>query len=105
MKRAIAFVAAFCVLVACERKTAPTTAADQSYTIRALVTALPNPPKGARFDIVGGGERVAFGFTPKGDGKATVALEHSKLPDQASADAAKVAWRARLDALKRFLEG
>jgi hypothetical protein len=57
----------------------------------------------ARFDA-GEGERLAIGFTAKGEAKSTVAIEHSRIADQVSADRAKALWRERLADLQRLLE-
>ena len=45
------------------------------------------------------GTIVAVGFTAKGAGKSTVALEHAKLPDRESAEQLKRYWTERLEAL------
>jgi hypothetical protein len=62
------------------------------------------PHKSARFDWKGGSERLVVGFTAKGDAKSTVAIEHSRFPDQDAAEREKPLWRDRLAALKRLLE-
>jgi uncharacterized protein YndB with AHSA1/START domain len=46
---------------------------------------------------------VAVGFMPKGKGKSSVAVQHTKLPDRATSDRLKQFWSERLDALKRVL--
>ena len=51
------------------------------------------------------GSTVAVGFIPKGKGKSTVALAHTKLPDRATADRLKQYWSDRLDALGEVLAG
>lgn len=56
-----------------------------------------------RFDLADG-SRLNVGFTPKGDGKGEVAVEHVLLPDAAAADRAKADWRDRLTTLKTLLE-
>jgi uncharacterized protein YndB with AHSA1/START domain len=50
------------------------------------------------------GAIVAVGFTPKAEGKSAVAIQHTKLPDKAAADALKAYWSEKLDALARQLE-
>ena len=62
------------------------------------------PHRTARFDWKGGAERLAIGFTAKGDAQSTVAIEHSRLPDEAAAALEKSLWRERLAELKRLLE-
>jgi hypothetical protein len=61
-------------------------------------------PKTARFDWGDGSTRVIVGFTAKGDGKSTVALEHERLPDADEAERMKAYWRERVAALKAELE-
>ena len=51
------------------------------------------------------GSIVAVGFVPKGKGKSSVALAHTKLPDRATADRLKQYWSDRLDALGEVLSG
>ncbi|WP_150239974.1 SRPBCC family protein [Nocardiopsis quinghaiensis] len=48
--------------------------------------------------------RLTVRFTAKGEDKAVVASEHSKLADDEAAGAAKVFWRQRLARLKDLLE-
>jgi hypothetical protein len=55
-------------------------------------------PKSMRVEI-GEGGIVAVGFMPKGRGKSAVAVQHTKLPDRASADRLKQFWTERLEAL------
>jgi uncharacterized protein YndB with AHSA1/START domain len=61
-------------------------------------------PKSARFDWGDGETRVIIGFTPKGEGKSTAALEHERLPDAGEAERMKAFWRERVTALKEMLE-
>ena len=63
------------------------------------------PPRSARFDHARDGSRVHVTVAAKGDARATVALDHRRLPDAAAADAMKALWRERLDALRAGLEG
>jgi uncharacterized protein YndB with AHSA1/START domain len=46
---------------------------------------------------------VAVGFTGKSTGKSQVAIQHEKLPDQATAARVRQYWAERLDALKEVL--
>ena len=55
------------------------------------------------FDVADGGGRVHVSVDPKDDGRCTVSVEHARLADAAAADAARTAWRARLDALRTLL--
>ena len=59
-------------------------------------------PKSIRLGLADG-SIVAVSFTPKGRGRSTVAIEHSKLPDRESAERVKAEWAARFDALGRML--
>ena len=47
--------------------------------------------------------RVQIGFTSKGAGKSAVAIQHSKLPDKATAAKMKAWWAERFDALGEIL--
>jgi uncharacterized protein YndB with AHSA1/START domain len=58
----------------------------------------------ARFDWDDGSTRVNVSFLDKGRSKATVAVEHERLPDADEAETAKALWRRRLDELKSYLE-
>jgi hypothetical protein len=58
----------------------------------------------ARFDWPEPASRVVVTIGPKGDDRAVVAVAHEQLPDAASADRLKVAWRGWLGDLKAFLE-
>ena len=49
------------------------------------------------------GTVVALWFMPKGGAKSTVSVQHTRLPDRASADRMKTYWSARLDALQSVL--
>jgi hypothetical protein len=62
------------------------------------------PYRSARFDWVGGTQRLAIGFESKGEAKSTVSIEHMKLPDGAAVEREKPLWRERLAELKRLLE-
>lgn len=46
---------------------------------------------------------VEIGFTPKGEEKSVLAVQHSKLPDKATADRMKAWWAERFDALSELL--
>lgn len=45
------------------------------------------------------GSIVSAWFTPKGDSKSAVAIQHDKLPDTARREAEKLAWADRLNRL------
>ncbi len=49
------------------------------------------------------GTRVMLHFTGKGPTKSSVSIQHSMLPDKASAEAAKAAWHERLNNLRDVL--
>jgi hypothetical protein len=49
------------------------------------------------------GNIIAVGFYPKGPDKSSVAVQHPKLPDRATADSLKKYWSERLDDLGRVL--
>ena len=46
---------------------------------------------------------VEIGFYPKSDTKSSVAVQHTKLPDKATADKIKAWWAERFDALGEVL--
>lgn len=48
---------------------------------------------------------VQIGFTSKAPDRSAVAIQHSSLPDKASADRMKTLWGERLDALAEMLAG
>lgn len=50
------------------------------------------------------GTSVIVGFTAKGEAKSQVAIQHEKLPDQATATRMKAYWSERLEALAETLE-
>jgi uncharacterized protein YndB with AHSA1/START domain len=62
------------------------------------------PDKIARFDWGNEGTRVLVTFEEKSASKATAHVAHERLPDSATAEAAKADWKARLTALKAHLE-
>lgn len=51
------------------------------------------------------GTSVHFWFTPKGDGKSSVAIEHTGLASREDAEARKLYWGERLTALAELLTG
>jgi hypothetical protein len=51
------------------------------------------------------GTDVIMGVNPKGEGKSSVGVQQSKLPDRAAAEEAKEFWGMRLDGLRKQLEG
>jgi hypothetical protein len=59
-------------------------------------------PKSMRLDWPEGGI-IAVGFLPKGKGKSSVALSHTKLPDRETVKRLKQYWSDRLDALGEVL--
>jgi len=50
------------------------------------------------------GTDVMMGVIAKGQGKSSVGVQQSKLPDRAAAEQAKQFWAKRLDELRRRLE-
>jgi uncharacterized protein YndB with AHSA1/START domain len=58
----------------------------------------------ARFDWLEPPSRIVVLISAKGDAKAAVNVTHEQLPDAASTERLKVAWRSWLDDLKAFLE-
>ena len=62
------------------------------------------PPKTMRITWTDG-TIIAIGFTPKGPGKSSVAVQHTKLPDRATAESLKAYWSERLDALGAVISG
>ena len=58
----------------------------------------------ARFDWLEPPSRIVVLVSAKGDAKAAVNVTHEQLPDAASTERLKVAWRSWLDDLKAFLE-
>lgn len=58
-----------------------------------------------RLDVAGGPSRVHVSVDGKGEGRCTVTVEQVRLADAAAADAARVAWRGRLDTLRDVLAG
>ena len=61
-------------------------------------------PRSARFDWAGGATRVHVTFAAKGEGRATVVVEHARLADADEAGRMKAFWRERLSALEAQLE-
>jgi hypothetical protein len=74
--------------------------ADGSMSLRNA-----QPGKVARFDWAGDRSRVEVTFEAKGQDRATAHVAHSRLAGAGLGEAAKVAWRTRLAALKAFLAG
>jgi uncharacterized protein YndB with AHSA1/START domain len=58
----------------------------------------------ARLDWESGPSRLLVTFEDKGPAKTTVTVSHERLADPDEAEAAKLAWRERLGALKAYLE-
>jgi len=68
------------------------------------------PPTTLRFDwsdheIMSGTSIVVVGFTTKGEGRSSVAVQHAKLPDRETADRLKRYWSEQLEALGAYLAG
>ncbi|MDK1476359.1 hypothetical protein QNO07_23580 [Streptomyces sp. 549] len=61
-------------------------------------------PKSFRADWAEDGTRIVVAFVPKGEAKAQVAVEHTRLPDGEAGARMKAYWRERLAELKRLLE-
>ena len=59
-------------------------------------------PKSMRLGWIDG-SIVAVGFASKGSGKSSVAVQHTKLPDRATADRVKKEWSELLTALGEVL--
>jgi hypothetical protein len=49
------------------------------------------------------GTSAVFGFTPKGEAKCAVAVQHMKLPDKAAVENSKKFWSERFEALGEIL--
>lgn len=62
------------------------------------------PGTAVRFDWEDGSTRVVATFSPSGEARSQVAVQHERLPDLASAERMKAFWRERLGALKSLLE-
>jgi uncharacterized protein YndB with AHSA1/START domain len=61
------------------------------------------PHKSVRITWNDGSDVVAY-LTAKGDAKSSVAIQHAKLPSKKAAEAAKMLWTERLDALGKMLK-
>jgi hypothetical protein len=62
-------------------------------------------PRSARFDWGDGQTRVNVTFQAKGEVRATVTVEHARLPDANTAARMKAWWRDRLTTLKEQFDG
>jgi hypothetical protein len=71
----------------------------------ALSTRTATRPRSVRFDRAEDGTRVHVTVDGKPDGRSTVTVSHSRLPDADAAARAKAWWRERLAALQVQLEG
>ncbi|HZG91959.1 MAG TPA: hypothetical protein VEZ42_17230, partial [Pseudonocardia sp.] len=58
-----------------------------------------------RFDRADDGTRVHVVVDSKPDGRSTVTVSHSRLPDADAAERTKAWWRERLATLEAQLEG
>lgn len=63
------------------------------------------PEKSMRLTWLADESHVDVGFYPKGENKAQVTVQHSKLPNTAAVKRQKAYWAAALDRLKERLEG
>lgn len=70
----------------------------------ALTPRTTTAPRRARFDA-DDGTRVHVTLDPKDGGRCTVTVAQLRLPDAAAADAARTAWRGRLDTLRDLVAG
>lgn len=68
-----------------------------------LRTRTSQPGKSARFDFGDEGSRVHVYFVSKGRGKATVAIQHEKLPDEGAVEDTRAFWKERLARLAERL--
>lgn len=68
----------------------------------ALTMRTQTKDKSMRFDMEDG-TLVMAGFYAKGEGKSSVAVQHTKLPSKAEADGRKAFWTERLAALAEVL--
>jgi hypothetical protein len=59
--------------------------------------------KSARFDFRDAGSRVHAYFTQKGPAKATVTLQHERLPDADAVSQMRAFWKERLARLGEML--
>lgn len=59
----------------------------------------------ARFDWPDPPSRITVTITPRGDDRATVGVQHERLPDANAAAGQKADWRRRLDDLRSLLAG
>lgn len=61
------------------------------------------PHRSARFDVVATGTLLAVAFVAKGEAKASVQLQASKLPTADDVDSQRAFWKARLNELAALL--
>jgi hypothetical protein len=57
----------------------------------------------ARFDVGDGSVRAAAGFTDKGPGRSSVAIQFERLPDRDAVERTRSEWKARLATLADVL--
>lgn len=62
-------------------------------------------PTSARFDVGDGRTRLVVGVEPRGDERATVSVQHTRLAGADEREAQKAVWRRALLELKALLEG
>jgi len=68
-----------------------------------LRTRTSQPGKSARFDFGEDDSRVHVYFVSKGRGKATVAIQHERLPDETAVEERRSYWKERLGRLAERL--
>lgn len=61
------------------------------------------PSRSARFDVLANSTRLAANFAGKGDAKASVQLQHERLPTADDVEPWKAHWKARLERLAAWL--
>lgn len=61
------------------------------------------PGRSARFDVVATGTLLAVTFVAKGESKASVQLQESKLPTEEDVDSRRAFWKTRLNNLAALL--
>jgi hypothetical protein len=61
------------------------------------------PPRSARFDVPANDTRLEVYFTAKGDAKASVQIQHSKLPLEEDVELWRAFWKERLKRLAAML--
>jgi uncharacterized protein YndB with AHSA1/START domain len=70
-----------------------------------LTQGAATPERSARFGWEDGSTRLSASFTPLGDARSQVAVQHERLPNADKAAEMRAFWRERVSALKAVLEG